>query len=248
MPHDFESSSDRSLEAHFEELAGLHGKFHGEFTKDRAAETVDDHADRLLRIDAALLAELAARPRPLVLDSFCGSGHSTAWLAHRHPGHLVVGIDKSAHRLARHPHDPAGQYLLLQAECEDLWRLLSERAIGVDHHYLLYPNPWPKAKHLQRRVHGSAGFYWLRQLAAATRPTEAAPGHIELRSNWQIYVEEFGVAMHLAGFPGGVARVPPEAADLTLFERKYRASGHALWAYTGRSRGLPPRDDAGLLG
>ena len=194
-----------------------------------------------------LLAELAARPRPLVLDSFCGSGHSTAWLARRHPGHLVVGIDKSAHRLARHPHAPAGQYLLLQAECEDLWRLLSERDIGVDDDYLLYPNPWPKAKHLHAGCMAVPAFTgcdsWPPPPARGSRT-----GHIELRSTWRIYVEEFGVAMHLAGFPGGVARVPPEAADLTLFERKYRASGHALWAYTGRGRGLSPRDDAGHLG
>ena len=210
----------------------------------KLAATVRRHLGAVPRKPAAahnivaferLLAELVARPRPLLLDSFCGTGHSTALLARQHPGHLVVGIDKSAHRLARHPQDPAGQYLLLQAECEDLWRLLAEQDIGVDHHYLLYPNPWPKAKHLQRRVHGSAGFYWLRQLAAATRTAGYATGTIELRSNWQTYVEEFGVAMHLAGFPGRVARVPPAAADLTLFERKYRASGHALWAYTART-------------
>lgn len=226
----------------------LHPKLAATVRRHLAARPRKPVAPHNLAAFELLLAELAARPRPLVLDSFCGTGHSTAWLARRHPGHLVVGIDKSAHRLARHPHDPAGQYLLLQAECEDLWRLLSERDIGVDHHYLLYPNPWPKAKHLQRRVHGSAGFYWLRQLAAATRPAGAAPGHLELRSNWQLYVEEFGVAMQLAGLPGRVARVQPEAADLTLFERKYRVSGHALWAYTAVTRGLPSRDDAGHLG
>jgi tRNA G46 methylase TrmB len=177
-----------------------------------------------------LLAALAHKPRPLVLDSFCGTGHSTAALARRHPGHLVVGIDKSGYRLDRHPDNPSGQYLLLQAECEDLWRLLAQERIGVDHHYLLYPNPWPKAKHLQRRVHGGNGFYWLLQLAA---PEATTPSRIELRSNWQTYVEEFGVAMHLAGFAGAVARVPPDPASLSLFEQKYRASGHDLWAYTG---------------
>lgn len=177
-----------------------------------------------------LLAELADRPRPLVLDSFCGTGHSTAALARRHPGHLVVGIDKSGHRLDRHPENPAGNYLLLRAECEDLWRLLAEEGIGIDHHYLLYPNPWPKAKHLQRRVHGGTGFYWLLQLAASGA---TPPSRIELRSNWQTYVEEFGVAMHLAGSAGAVARVPPEPEALSLFEHKYRASGHDLWTYTG---------------
>ncbi len=169
-----------------------------------------------------LLQELAARPRPLVLDSFCGTGHSTAALAQRHPQHLVVGIDKSDHRLGKGRDNTSDNSLLLRAECDDLWRLLVEQGIGVDHHYLLYPNPWPKAKHLQRRVHGGAGLSWLLQLG----------GRIELRSNWQTYVEEFGVAMHLAAHPGSVAQVIP-APPLSLFERKYRDSGHELWAFTG---------------
>lgn len=168
-----------------------------------------------------LLRELAARPRPLVLDSFCGTGHSTAALAQRHRGHLVVGIDKSGHRLAKQPGNVTDNAIFLQAECEDLWRLLAERGVAVDYHYLLYPNPWPKAKHLQRRVHGGAGLFWLLQLG----------GRIELRSNWQTYVEEFGVALHLAAHPGSVARAIP-SRPLSLFERKYLDSGHELWAFT----------------
>lgn len=206
----------------------------------RLAETVRRHLEHRPRRPVAehtataleqLLDELARRPRPLVLDSFCGSGHSTAALARDHPDHLVVGVDKSAARLGRHPQGPEDNYLLLRAECETLWQLLATRGIGVDHHYLLYPNPWPKAAHLQRRVHGSAGFYWLLQLAANPSAQRTSPGRIELRSNWQTYVEEFGVAMHLAGHPGCIARVAP-ATPLSLFERKYRDSGHELWAFT----------------
>ena len=184
-----------------------------------------------------VVAALQEAPRPLVLDSFCGTGHSTAALARRHPGHLVVGIDKSADRLARHPGEPGSNYLLLQADCEDIWQLLAAAGHRVDYHYLLYPNPWPKTKHLQRRIHAHASFPLLLQLArgdaqAAPKATDSdtARGHIELRSNWQLYVEEFGVAMHLAGARGRVARVDA-TEPMTLFERKYRDSGHELWAY-----------------
>ena len=170
-----------------------------------------------------LLEQLAQTPRPLVLDSFCGAGHSTAVLAQRHPDHLVVGIDKSSHRLAKHPKHAKKRYLLLQAECEDIWRLLLEEGIIPDYHYLLYPNPWPKAGHLQRRVHGNPAFRSLLELG----------GRVELRSNWQLYVEEFGVAMHLAGQRGTVLQLEPEE-PISLFERKYQASGHTLWAYVGQ--------------
>lgn len=170
----------------------------------------------------SLRERLNAQPRPLVLDSFCGTGHSSAALAERHPDHLVVGIDKSAQRLARHPYPPGDNYLLLRADCEDIWQLLVRDGLAADFHYILYPNPWPKAKHLQRRVHGHASFPLLTQLG----------GTLELRSNWQLYIEEFDVAMQLAGHKGSVSKLATGEADLSLFEQKYRKSGHDLWVYT----------------
>lgn len=175
----------------------------------------------------ALTAAQLTHPRPLVLDSFCGTGHSTAALAERHPDHLVVGIDKSAQRLARHPHHGEQNYLLLQGDCEALWQLLAHDKLCVDYHYMLYPNPWPKSGHLQRRIHGHASFPLLLQLG----------GRLELRSNWQLYVEEFGTAMHLAGQRGVVRKLPPQAPPLSLFEQKYQNSGHGLWTY---STGIMP--------
>jgi tRNA G46 methylase TrmB len=159
--------------------------------------------------------------RPLVLDSFCGTGMSTALLAERHPRHLVVGIDKSAHRLGRHqgPRDD-DRYLLLRADCEDIWQRLCNGGWRLDYHYLLYPNPWPKAAHLQRRIHGHPALPALLALG----------GQLELRSNWPLYLEEFGLALHIAGRRGWVARLP-EQASLTLFEDKYRRSGQPLWQY-----------------
>jgi tRNA G46 methylase TrmB len=156
----------------------------------------------------------------LVLDSFCGTGQSTAALARRFPDCLVVGVDQSAQRLDKHVPGTARNYLLLRARAEDLWQLLLLDGIALARHYLLYPNPWPKSKHLQRRIHGHASFPWLLQLGGA----------IELRSNWQIYAEEFGVAMHLAGQRGCISRVSGDPA-ITLFEAKYRRSGHSLWRF-----------------
>ena len=162
--------------------------------------------------------------RPLVIDSFCGTGHSTALLAQRHPGHFVIGIDKSAHRLNKHGGSTSTNYCLLQAKCEDIWTLLAQDKLYSDYHYILYPNPWPKARHLQRRIHGHASLPHLLALG----------GQIELRSNWQLYVEEFGSALHLAGHHGSVARVSNSNTPLSLFEHKYRQSGHDLWSFRGR--------------
>lgn len=158
-----------------------------------------------------------------MLDSFCGTGHSTALLAQRHEDALVVGIDQSKDRLSRSPEQP-NNCLLLRAHCEAVWRHLVANNYSLAAHYLLYPNPWPKPGHLSRRVHGHPAFPLLLALG----------GKLELRSNWQVYVEEFGVALHLCGHTSCIATVPQGQEPLTLFEQKYRASGHDLWSITAQ--------------
>jgi len=162
---------------------------------------------------------------PIILDSFCGTGQSTKMLAQRHRDHFVIGVDKSAHRLNRHSTNNSltpvsANYLLLQAHCEDIWQLMLLNKLNPQRHYLLYPNPWPKSGHLQRRLHGNGSFAWLMQLG----------GRIELRSNWKLYLEEFDLAVQIAGRPGQLSALR-EQPPLTLFEQKYRDSGHLLWAY-----------------
>ncbi len=171
--------------------------------------------------------------RPLILDSFCGTGHSTRALALAYPEALVIGIDKSAERLRRGAAPTPSNALLLQAECGELWRLVLEAGLRPHRHYLLYPNPWPKSTHLKRRVHGDPAFRTLLELG----------GRIELRSNWQIYVEEFGVALQLAGIPAVVRRLQVDK-PLSLFEAKYQDSGHTLWHLQAQ---LPDHDEWPLI-
>ena len=162
--------------------------------------------------------QVEAAGKPLVLDSYCGTGMSTGLLAARHPDCLVIGIDKSAHRLQKHESSSCDNYLLVQADCGDFWRLAGAAGWQAAHHYLLYPNPWPKPGQLKRRVHGSVDFPALLALG----------GQVELRSNWQVYVEEFALALTLAG-NDAQAELFTSAQPLTLFERKYADSDHSLW-------------------
>jgi tRNA (guanine-N7-)-methyltransferase len=166
---------------------------------------------------AAAATRVEKSGKPLVFDSFCGTGMSTSKLALRHPDCLVIGIDKSANRLQRHERE-AGDYLLVRAECGDFWRLAAAQGWRAQRHYLLYPNPWPKPGQLKRRIHGSPDLKALLTLG----------GTVELRSNWQIYVEEFGIALTLAGLAPHVSRLPA-GEPISLFERKYLQSLHPLW-------------------
>lgn len=163
---------------------------------------------------------LAARNQPLIIDSFCGTGMSTALLAQRFPTHAIIGLDQSVARLQKHQPHGADNYLLLRAECEPFWRALIDAGITIEQHYLLFPNPWPKARHLKRRIHGHPAFPLLAELG----------GTLELRSNWDIYVREFAMAASLIDRPGRVYCYQP-TAPMTLFERKYHERAQDLWCF-----------------
>ena len=161
---------------------------------------------------------LKAHNGPFILDSFCGTGMSTANLAWQHPKALVIGIDKSADRLRRHVQTQSRNYHLIRGNCEHIWAQLVSANIECAQHYLLYPNPWPKKAHLKRRIHGHPSFPLLKQLG----------GSIEVRSNWKIYVDEFAAGAQLLGLDVQVESLSI-IDPLTLFERKYAANSENLW-------------------
>ncbi|HZW13698.1 MAG TPA: SAM-dependent methyltransferase [Noviherbaspirillum sp.] len=159
---------------------------------------------------------------PLILDAGCGVGLSTLHLAAQYPDHFVIGVDQSAHRLARNviwdaPIPP--NFIRVRADLVDFWRLMLASGVRPKRHYILYPNPWPKIGHLARRWHGHAVF-----------PTIVAlGGELECRSNWEIYIEEFATALsQFSGQEVGCERYATER-PITPFEQKYIASGHTLW-------------------
>jgi tRNA (guanine-N7-)-methyltransferase len=170
---------------------------------------------------AAMAAHDAWNPAaPLILDSGCGVGWSTLRLAASHPGHFVIGVDQSLDRLQRGKPQPLpANAVLVRADLVDFWRLLAEAGIRLARHYVLYPNPWPKIGHLARRWHGHAVFPVWRELG----------GVLEVRSNWRIYIDEMALALRLLGARSVEAGMFTIDEPMTPFERKYLASGHALW-------------------
>ncbi len=157
--------------------------------------------------------------RDIVLDAGCGNGFSTALLARRFPGSLVIGVDRSAARLAGASELPDNA-VLLRADLVDLWRLARAAGWRLHRHYLLYPNPWPKPGHLKRRWHAHP--VWPDLLGLG--------GRLELRTNFEIYAREFAAALDLAGCQAHfrVLSLPDDQA-VSPFEQKYLHSGHDLF-------------------
>ncbi|CAM9380618.1 unnamed protein product, partial [Ectocarpus fasciculatus] len=134
---------------------------------------------------------------PVVLDSGCGTGRSSALLARSNPHLPVIGIDRSAVRLAKggggaekerkgnrgnRRREPLPEnLLLLRADLVDLWILASrDNAWEIKEHHILYPNPYPKRSQLRSRWHGHSVFPVILSLG----------GVITLRSNWKAYLDE----------------------------------------------------------
>lgn len=165
-------------------------------------------------------AWLARHSAPLIIDAGCGVGLSTRQLAQQFPEHAVIGIDRSADRLARNHGPLPANALLVRADLVDFWRLALTAGWQPQAHYLLYPNPYPKSAHLKMRWHGHPIFPVILGLG----------GRLELRSNWRLYVEEFAQATHHAtGCHPEVSAYHPKDTFLTPFERKYHKSGQTLW-------------------
>ena len=179
-----------------------------------------------LRAFSPIDDEVHASDRQVIIDSGCGSGESTRALAAQYPHALVIGVDKSSVRLAHAKAIAAAARLLnlrfVRAELGDFWRLAADHRWPVEAHYLLYPNPWPKKKHLMRRWHGHPALMDLVRLG----------GHLDVRSNWRTYTEEFVVAMKLLGFASAELMVWRPDRIVSPFELKYLASAHRLFRVT----------------
>ena len=196
----------------------------------RLTETVLKHAAHPWRKPVAehsreafrkLTPQVESWPGPLILDTGCGTGQSTLVLARKHPGALVLGVDKSVSRLGRHQGELPNNALLLRFELEDFWLLAQQAGWRFARQCFYYPNPWPKPELRLRR--------WAFH---PVLPTALVCGGIwELRTNWEVYAQEFALAFGL--LTGVTPLVEPwnPAIPETLFEKKYQDSGHALWRW-----------------
>mgnify|MGYP003350397598 FL=1 len=213
---------------------GIHDQLHELIERRAATEYLKPIASSSqIAFDSALLAWRESNKSHLIIDAGCGVGLSTRRLATNYPNHFVIGVDQSSDRLSRQidwPGDRPTNFITVRADLIDFWRLLRNNQIYPAHHYLLYPNPWPKKHHLARRWHGHPVFPSLLALG----------GSIECRSNWKIYIEEFAMAASvMTGVSAQCEPFHPPSEPLTPFEEKYLASGHGLWRC---QLTLPPAD------
>lgn len=196
----------------------------------------------------------------VIIDACCGVGESTINIANQYPNAKIIGIDKSVIRLDKHKsyvaknnsekllvassHKTIGHakhaidssnYLLMHADLNDFWRLLLEHTSQVipDWHvvkqFILYPNPYPKKSQLGKRWHGSALFPYIIGTCS----------HIEVRSNWRLYVDECLLGAQYYGLKGSIEEIAAHTSDsaYTPFERKYLVANQTCFKLVIRPSG-----------
>lgn len=199
---------------------GIHEKLDVLVKRYQHAENQRPVGDHTKQAFADMERWLADYSGPLILDSCCGVGESTARLAAMYPDLRVVGLDKSAQRVEKHTNYAAenDNYRVIRADVNDFWRLLRASDWVVEKHYLLYPNPYPKSAQIQKRWYASAAMADLMALCP----------NVEVRSNWPLYLMEFAQASAHYGLASSLEEITGDD-HFTPFERKYRRSGQVCW-------------------
>jgi tRNA (guanine-N7-)-methyltransferase len=167
--------------------------------------------------------EIAENYSGIILDSGCGTGESTITLAKLFPDCLIVGVDKSAQRIQKGANVlkklRLQNCLLLRSDVSFFWQFLIETQTKISEHFILYPNPWPKKKHVLRRWHAHSLFPKILKLSRS----------MTLRTNWNIYASEFAIASSYLT-KNEIKPIEFETKiPITAFERKYKNSNHKIF-------------------
>jgi tRNA (guanine-N7-)-methyltransferase len=135
----------------------------------------------------------------IVFEAGCGHGHWLADYAQQHPEACCVGIDLISWRIRKANEKKAKRGLenlhFYKAELLEFLEVVPS-ALRFDLTVLLFPDPWPKARHHRRRMVQTA---FLSELAARTDPggrfcfrTDDAPyfewtcEHLEAHADWRV--------------------------------------------------------------
>lgn len=111
-------------------------------------------AQRRADLRAAIAAALG-RHRRIVWEIGCGHGHFLVRYASEHPGKYCVGVDLRLERLERSTRKRDRSRLpnchFLRAEAREFLHTLPAE-VTFEEVWVLFPDPWPKARHHKNRL------------------------------------------------------------------------------------------------
>jgi tRNA (guanine-N7-)-methyltransferase len=221
------------LPAHFRRVVSFHPR--GGRLNDVQRRAWNDNAENLYLDPESFGPEnpfdadtAFGRPAPLVMEIGSGMGESTAAMASARPDINLVavevykpGVAQTFHHLARGGVENAR---VMRGDGVQILTDLTP-AGSLAEVWLFFPDPWPKTKHLKRRL-VTPEFTEL----VATRLRRG--GVFRLATDWTPYAEQMlAVCSTTKGlrnaYPGWAAR--PDFRPLTRFERRGLAAGRDIF-------------------
>ncbi len=180
---------------------------------------------RLIELDSVIdrldLEKIFGRNAPLQVDLGCGDGSFICALAERMPERNFLGIERllGQIRSAARKAATVGNVRLLRMENSYAVRYLLP-AESVETFYLLFPDPWPKRRHWQRRI-------VTEDFLRAVNDALVENGSLLIATD---HLDYFGKIKATARANPDFTIGDPALIDLPLtkFERQFRARGAAI--------------------
>jgi tRNA (guanine-N7-)-methyltransferase len=141
---------------------------------------------------AAELRTIFARPAPLVWEIGSGHGHFLTAYAEAHPDKTCIGIDIASDRIARanrkRERARLGNLFFLRTEASLFLETLPAGE-SIHEMFILFPDPWPKARHHKHRILQAQ---FLNAAAAHATPD----CRLYFRTDFRPYFEDARKALH----------------------------------------------------
>ena len=132
------------------------------------------------------LGAIFAGPARFTWELGCGHGHFLTAYAAAHPGELCIGVDIMSDRIARaeKKRDRArlGNLFFLRTDARLFLEVLPAH-VAFSELFILFPDPWPKARHHKHRILQTA---FLTEAAQRSTPD----GRLSFRTDYKPYFEE----------------------------------------------------------
>jgi len=181
------------------------------------------------------LAKIFGRTAPTVLEIGFGNGDTLLDVAIQQRNRNYLGIEVHRAGVGRLLHEASNQKLdNLKVICHDAVEVLEHHLPenGLDEVWVLFPDPWHKARHNKRRLVQEP---FIELLASRMKPGAT----VHLATDWQAYAEQMLAVMTASPQFHNLAQVCSEITEgfvarpawrpLTRFERRGHRLGHGVW-------------------
>lgn len=168
------------------------------------------------------VAQLFGRTAPLQVDLGCGDGSFLCELAKLFPQKNFLGIERLTKRVEKvcHKAEKIENVRVLRADTLFAVRyLLPENS--VEAFYLLFPDPWPKRRHQQRRI-------FTRDFLDAAAAALEQNGVLRVATDQLDYFHDIE-RLSRAHLEFRVVDLDHVALPLTKFERKFREQSAPIY-------------------